>query len=119
MIEKEKSSEKKQESAPKGMVTLDEVTAESVAEKVFNEKFSDLKKKIETQEKLNWSIVIGVAIAFLFVVGVIIVDVVTSRNLHTEKFDSIIEKIQKNSIQINSIERDVETLQDTKVIQKD
>jgi len=53
------------------IVSLPEVTAETV----FRREFSNLKKGLEEQQKLSWQIVIGVAAAFIFTIGLVAVEI--------------------------------------------
>ncbi len=41
----------------------------------FRKEFSDLKQKIQEQESLSWKIVIGIGVAFLFTVGLVVIDI--------------------------------------------
>mgnify|MGYP001579874328 FL=1 len=66
-----KIEEKKAEADSTSIIPLGEATAETV----FRREFANLRKGLEDQQKLSWQIVIGVAIAFLFTVGLVGVEI--------------------------------------------
>lgn len=66
-----KNEEKKAEADSTTIIPLGEATAETV----FRREFANLRKGLEDQQKLSWQIVIGVAVAFLFTVGLVGVEV--------------------------------------------
>ena len=66
-----KIEEKKAEADSTTIIPLGEATAETV----FRREFANLRKGLEDQQKLSWQIVIGVAIAFLFTVGLVGVEI--------------------------------------------
>lgn len=67
-----KIEEKKTEDDSTSIIPLQEATAETV----FRREFANLRKGLEDQQKLSWQIVIGVAIAFLFTVGLVGVEII-------------------------------------------
>jgi hypothetical protein len=69
--ETKKIEDKKAETDSTSIIPLGEATAETV----FRREFANLRKGLEDQQKLSWQIVIGVAIAFLFTVGLVGVEI--------------------------------------------
>jgi len=63
--------ERKEEADPTTIIPLGEATAETV----FRREFANLRKGLEDQQRLSWQIVIGVAIAFLFTIGLVGVEI--------------------------------------------
>lgn len=61
----------KEETDPTDIIPLGEATAETV----FRREFANLRKGLEDQQKLSWQIVIGVAVAFLFTIGLVGVEI--------------------------------------------
>ncbi len=66
-----KTEEKKAEADSTTFISLAEATAETV----FWRELANLRKGLGDQQKLSWQIVIGVAIAFLFTVGLVGVEI--------------------------------------------
>ena len=50
-------------------------TDEMVSETIFDRDFAHLKKDLQDQKKLNWQIIIGVALAFIFTIGLVGIEV--------------------------------------------
>ena len=92
--------EKKAESDSTTIIPVEEATAETV----FRREFSNLRKGLEDQQKLSWQIVIGVAIAFLFTVGLVGVEIMLfhtrsdkdSLDLQNQYFQQIQNLREKN-----------------------
>ena len=63
--------ERKEEADPTTIIPLGEATAETG----FGGEFANLGKGLEDQQRLSWQIVIGVAIAFLFTIGLVGVEI--------------------------------------------
>lgn len=68
---KKTEEQKKEEADPTTIIPLGEATAETV----FRREFANLRKGLEDQQRLSWQIVIGVAIAFLFTIGLVGVEI--------------------------------------------
>ena len=66
-----KIEEEKEGVDPTTIIPLGQATAETV----FRREFANLRKRLEEQQKLSWQIVIGVAIAFLFTIGLVGVEI--------------------------------------------
>lgn len=49
---------------------------EATAKTVFEQEFANLKKGLEAQQRISWQIVVGVAIAFLFTIGLVAVEII-------------------------------------------
>lgn len=108
MAEGEKYNPKGTVTPPEDFTALDEILAKGIAEKVFEERIAKIQENIKNQEKISWGIVVGVAIAFIFAIGVIVSEHINSRDLHSEKFDSIDREIHDQAIIISNIKNHIE-----------
>lgn len=96
--------------APPKLVTTEQIVARAVAEDVLEKKLTNLKEEIRTQKNISWQIVIGVAIAFIFALGVLVYDGISSRQSNIERFSSVNGEIQKQSASINNLQNDVKNI---------
>ena len=60
---------------PQPDISIEQATAESVSKEVFDREFTNLKKDLIEQKKLNWQIIMVVVVAFLFTIGLIAVEI--------------------------------------------
>lgn len=83
-LEKDKKS-KHNENQPK-FVSAVEAAAESVSRKIFDEKFAGIKEELKEQRKMNWGIIVGVVIAFLFTLGMVATEVIISNKQNNKTY---------------------------------
>lgn len=91
---------------PPKIITLDQV----VAKEVFDTEFAALKKALETQESRNWQSIIGVVVAFIFAVGVIVVDAMLSRHDSRQEYGAMTNQINTHETKINNLGNRVDNI---------
>ena len=92
--------------APPRIDTVDELVAKSV----FDKEFTKLKAELETQQSVTWGVVIGVAIAFVFAVGVVVADAIISRNTYIDQTTALAKEIGAQSAHLNDLKNDLQNL---------
>jgi hypothetical protein len=102
MDEKNKKIKKREEPDSMRIIPLEEATAQTV----FDREFADLKEGLKDQQKLSWQIVVGVAIAFLFTIGLIGTEIMLFHTCANEDFLDLqnqyfqkVEEIKKENFQ--------------------
>ncbi len=109
-----KNEEKKAEADSTTIIPLGEATAETV----FRREFANLRKGLEDQQKLSWQIVIGVAIAFLFTVGLVGVEIMLfhtradkdSLDLQNQYFQQVQNLREKNFETELRLQKEIDSL---------
>lgn len=93
------------------LITIEEATEEE-------KKRKELDARLSKQEQLSWQIVVGVAVAFLFVIGVVAVEVILfhthankdSLDLQNQYFQEIQNLREKNFEMELRLQREIDAL---------